>query len=149
MESGPSHSQDTLSTMNLTMKKSKRRREVIDQLIGKVDSLKSNSGGDESVRRVQCLKTAAARLRAEKFDTDCTTSEIASSSLGPDPKRGSEIETFDIVCRGSTPLSTGSFRKTLPLQDLAKNMKMEDGEKIFAGQVKVSKANESRKCKDT
>ena len=146
MESGPS--QDTSSTINLTMKKSKRRREVIDQLIGKVDALKSNNGGGESVSRVQSLKTAAARLRAEKFDTDCTTSEKESSSLGPDSKRGSEMETSDIISRGSMPLSIGSPRKTLPLKDLPKRVKLGDCEKVYVGQVKVAMPKEPRKCQD-
>ena len=145
MESGRSQ-EDTSSTMNLTMKKSKRRREVIDQLIGKVDALKSNNIGDDSVLRVKSLNTAAARLRAEKFDTDCTTSEKESSSLGPDSIRVSEIETSDIICRGSTPLSIGTSRKTLPLQDMQSRVKLDEYEKIYVGQVKVTMLKESRKC---
>ena len=148
MESGRSR-EDTSSTMNLTMKKSKRRREVIDLLIGKVDALKSNNIGDDSVLRVKSLNTAAARLRAEKFDTDCTTSEKESSSLGPDSIRGSEIETSDIICRGSTPLSFGTSRKTLPFQDLQSRVKLDDCEEIYVGQVKVTILKESRKCQNS
>ena len=128
------------------MKKSKRRRQVIDQLIGKVDTLISNNVGDESGSRLSSLSTAAARLRAERFDTDCTTSEKESLSFGPDSIRKGEIKTSGIKCQGSTALSAGTIQKNLPLQDL----QARGHAQIYLGQVKVTVPKiTSRKCQAT
>ena len=128
-----------------TIEKSKRRREVIHQLIEKVDTLTSGAAGNNSINRARNLKTASARLRAEKFDTDCTTSEKESSSLVPD---STEIITLEVVCRGSTPaVSIGTSLNILPIQDLQKLLKLKKYENIYAGQVQVTVPEESHQCK--
>lgn len=133
------------STMNCsTIEKSKRRREVIHQLIEKVDTLTSGAAGNNSINRSRNLKTASARLRAEKFDTDCTTSEKESSSFGPD---STEIKTLEVVFRGSTPVSIGTSKNIVPIKDLQELVKLKECEKIYAGQVKVTVPVEYRQCK--
>ena len=132
-------------TMNYTtIEKSKRRREVIRQLIEKVDTLTSGAAGNNSVNRARSLKTASAKLRAEKFDTDCTTSEKESSSLGPD---STEIKTLEVECRGSKPVSIGASKNMVPIQDLQEFVTLKEYENIYAGQVKVTVPEECRQCK--